>query len=274
MTSKQLEDQRALVTGASSGIGAEIARLLAAHGADLVITARREKRLEALATEVRDEHGVEVKVIPSDLAEDGAVEALYEATEGAGHAVDILINNAGFGLYDDFIEIPWTRHRTMLEVNVVALTGLTRLFVPEMVRRGRGNVMNIASIAAYTPCPNFASYAASKAYVRNFTEALDYELEGTGVDAICVSPGGTRTEFTEVAAQNVKKSGEKFMMDADECARIAVEKMLAGRRNVVTGFLNALMMWMMRFVPRGWQPAIIHSSMSSAVSKAKQLPAE
>lgn len=264
----RLSGQRALVTGASSGIGDAIARKLAREGAHLVLTARRGERLDALAEELRAQHGVTVETLPSDLEDPAAPQQLFDATEGAGKAVDVLINCAGFGVYDDFVTIPWARHAAMLQVNVVALTELTHLYANAMRGRQRGHIMNIASTGAFAPCPSFASYGASKAYVRNLTEALDYELRGTGVHAIAVSPGGTRTEFLERGGQVLKKSGEFAMMSAEACAHIAVEKMLRGRRGVVTGFMNALSVWLLRFVPRAWLPRVIELSMSSAVDKA------
>lgn len=269
---QRLSGQRALVTGASSGIGTEIARKLAAEGAHLVLTARRLERLTALADELRAKHGVTVETLVSDLEDPAAPQQLYDATEGADKPVDVLINCAGFGAYDDFIAIPWERHARMLQVNIVALAQLSHLFARAMVGRGRGRIMNVASTGAYAPCPNFASYAASKAYVRNMTEALDYELRKTGVRAIAVSPGGTRTEFLELGGQVLKKSGEFAMMTAEACASIAVDKMLRGRRTVVTGFMNALSVWLLRFVPRAWLPRVIELSMSSAVEKAPSSP--
>ncbi|MCA9536484.1 MAG: SDR family oxidoreductase [Myxococcales bacterium] len=265
---QRLTGQRALVTGASSGIGTEIARKLAAEGANLVLTARRLERLDELAVELRQKHGVTVDTVASDLEDPAAPQQLFDATEGADKPVDVLINCAGFGIYDDFVKIDWERHARMLQVNVVALAQLTHLYANAMIARKRGRIMNVASTGAYAPCPNFASYAASKAYVRNMTEALDYELRGTGVRAIAVSPGGTRTEFLERGGQVLKKSGEFAMMTAEACAAIAVEKMLRGRRSVVVGLMNAFSVWVLRFVPRAWLPKVIELSMSSAVEKA------
>lgn len=265
--SKVLAGRRALVTGASSGIGAALARQLAARGADLVITARREERLRALAEELRAGHGVDVQVVVGDLAQPGAAETLYARTEGEGRAIDLLVNNAGLGTWRPFVEVAWERHATTIQVNLVALTHLTHLFVPRMIERRRGHVMNVASIGAFTPCPGFAVYAATKAYVRNMTEALDHELRGTGVRALCVCPGGTRTEFLEQADQVLRPGGDRLLMSAERCAAIAVEKMLAGRRTVVTGLMNALGMWLLRFIPRAWMPALAERSMTLAVER-------
>ncbi|MCO5166022.1 MAG: SDR family oxidoreductase [Planctomycetes bacterium] len=267
MGRKRLQGQRALVTGASSGIGLELARVLAEEGAHLVLVARRTERLEALAAELRQKHGVDARVLTSDLQQPDAARALFERTEGEGLTIDVLVNNAGFGNYDDFVAIPWEKHASMLQVNVVALTELSHLFLPKMIERRHGFLMNVASIGAYLPCPTFGVYAASKAYVRNVTEAIDYELKGTGVRAISVCPGGTTTEFLDAANQQLKPHASLAMMSAERCARIAVRKMLGGRRNVVTGFLNSLGMWLLRFVPRGMYAWIGALSMGAAVEK-------
>jgi len=264
---RRLAGQRALVTGASSGIGRELARVLAEEGANLVVVARRRERLEELAGELRAAHGVEVDVAAVDLGAAGAAEELFGLTEGAGKAVDVLVNNAGFGAYHPFLDVEWARYRGMLDVNVAALTELCRRFAPKMVERGHGHVMNVASIGAYLPCPTFAVYAATKAYVRNLTEAFDYELKGTGVRAISVCPGGTLTEFMDHADQKLKTGSSLFMMTAERCARIAVKKMLRGRRNVITGFVNALMMWALRFVPRAMLPFLAARAMGAGVEE-------
>jgi short-subunit dehydrogenase len=272
MGRRRLAGQRALVTGASSGIGLELARHLAAEGANLVLVARRVDRLEALAAELRAKHGVGVECIGCDLQRPDAARELFEKTEKAGKPVDVLVNNAGFGAYDEFLNVSWETTAGMMQVNMVALTQLQHLFVPAMVSRRAGHVMNVASIGAFMPCPTFAVYAATKAYVRNLTEALDYELKGTGVRAIAVCPGGTSTEFLETAKQELKSGGQAFMMTAERCARIGVNKMLSGRRLVITGLLNTLTMWALRLVPRALLPWLSAVTMSSAVGKKKALP--
>lgn len=265
MASKRLGGKRALVTGASSGIGAALARELAALGASLVITARREDRLSALADELRSAHGVEVDVEAADLADSAAPEKLHAATEGAGKSVDILVNNAGLGAYSQFIDAPWERHSTVIGVNITALSELCRLFAPHMAARGHGHIMNVGSLSAWMPIPGFAVYAASKVYVRNFSEALDYELSAKGVRVIVVNPGGTATEFMEAADQQIKKAGEWTLMSSERCARIAVRKMLAGRRSVITGVFNTVAMFLLRFLPRRLYPLLAHVGMSSGV---------
>ncbi len=267
MARQRLKGKRALVTGASSGIGAELARALAGEGANLVVVARRQARLEALAVDLRAQYGVEVDVLAVDLTDPEAVDTVYAQTQGVGSAVDILINNAGFGDYRYFLDVEWGRYADLIQLNIATLTALCHRFLPDMIERGHGHVMNIASVAAYLPSPSFAVYAASKAYVRNFTEALDSELKGTGVRAISVCPGGTRTEFLDRAGQKLKRSGELAMMSSARCARIAVDKMLSGRRNVVTGFINALSMFSVRFLPRAWMPAMAKLTMDAGVER-------
>ncbi len=246
----QLKGQRALVTGASSGIGDQVARQLAAKGADLVITARREARLETLAEDIRKRYEVEVTVIALDLGEPTAAGQLWDATEGQDRPVDILVNNAGFGTQRLFVDIPWELSLQQLQVNLLSLTELTYRFIRSMKKRGAGHVLNVSSIGAYLPCPQFATYAAGKAYVRNFTEALAYELEGTGVRACCLCPGGTATEFSEVAGQSLPKVVAMTMMSSERCARIGLAALFRGRRNIVSGLSNSFGMFLLRFVPR------------------------
>jgi hypothetical protein len=271
---KRLAGQWALVTGASSGIGAWLARVLAEEGANLVITARRKDRLEALAGELRQRHQVEVRVEDADLARPDAAQELFARCQAQGLAIDVLVNNAGLGAYQRFVDVEWEKHLQLMQVNMVALTQLTRLFLPAMVARRHGHVMNVASIGAYIPTPFFSVYTASKAFVRNFTEALDWELRGTGVRACVVCPGGTATEFLDAADQTLKGGGEKWLMPAETCARIAVKKMLRGRRTIITGFGNALSMWLLRFLPRAWLPGLAARGMGAAVEAptSRQLP--
>jgi short-subunit dehydrogenase len=266
VTERQIDGRRALVTGASSGIGAAIARALAQRGANLVLVARRRDRLDALAEKLR-EFDVDVLVEVMDLSDSGAAARLLRRTEGNDLAIDILVNNAGLGHYETFVASDWSIIEQQLRVNLVALTELTHRFLPAMIARGHGHVMNVASVGAYAPTPNFAVYTATKAYVRHLSEALDFELAGTGVRTICVNPGGTKTEFTDHANQVVKPTGERLMMSAERCAEIAVEKMLAGRRSVVTGWTNALGMWALRLLPRATYPWLAGMTMSQAVDK-------
>lgn len=245
-----LKGRTALVTGASSGIGVSFARQLAASGANLIVTARRKDRLDALAKELRATHGIEVTVVALDLGTADAPKALFDATEGAGKAVDVLVNNAGFGTQERFDRMAWAKASEQIQLNIVSLTELTHRFLAPMLARKRGHVLNVASIGAYMPVPYYATYAAGKAYVRNFTEAVAAELAKTEVRVCCLCPGGTKTEFLEVSGQKSTWLVEASMMSADRCAKIGLRALFRGRRNIVSGFMNSLMCWKLRFVPR------------------------
>jgi len=248
---KDLAGKTALVTGASSGIGAAFARRLAARGAALVIVARRQAELDKLAAALRDEHQVEVDVIALDLSVASAPAELFERTEGAGKPIDILINNAGFGTHQYFVEQAWDHVRQQLQLNIVSLTELSHRFGSAMAARGKGHLLNVASIGAYTPCPTYATYAAGKAYVRDFTEAIAHELAPRGVRVCCLCPGGTETEFHQVAGQTVPGWMKSMaFMSADKCAGIGLRALLGWRRNVVSGWSNKIGMFFLRFLPR------------------------
>ena len=248
----ELTGKRALVTGASSGIGAAIARELAALGVDLVVTGRRRDALDAVAAECTA-RGVRVDTIATDLGLPGAASALWSAAR-AGGAIDILINNAGFGYFRPFRVVDWQRDLELVQLNIAAVVELSRRFVDD---RGaapagdRGYLLNVASIGAYQAVPNMAVYASSKAFVRNFTEALHDELRGSPISATCVCPGGTRTAFHAMAgAGNYGWIANASMMSAESVARIAIAAMRNGRRNVIPGLLNKLACWSVRLVSR------------------------
>lgn len=240
----------AIVTGASSGIGEHFARMLAARGYDVVIAARRLDRLEALAKDIESKHEVRVTPIQIDLGVPGGAEALFAKTEGVGIEIEVLINNAGFGTQGFFPEIPWSKTAEQIQLNIVSLTELTHRFVAAMRARRKGYVLNVASIGAYMPVPGYATYAAGKAYVRNFSEALAHELRGTGVRVCCLCPGPTETEFVAVAGQTIPAWQKMAFMSAERCARIGIRALFGGRRLIVSGLVNTLVMWSLRWVPR------------------------
>jgi hypothetical protein len=245
----EFKGKRALVTGASSGIGAAIAHELARRGVHLVLAARRRTQLEDVATRCAA-HGVGTEVIPADLGNPGGARALWNAALRT--PVDILINNAGFGYFRPFAEIDWARDAELVQLNITSLVELSRLFVDH--RRGRadrGYLVNIASIGAYQSVPNMALYAASKAFVRNFTEALHDEFAGSAVSATCICPGGTKTEFHAMAGAGDYSWIANFsMMSAERVARISVDAMARGKRTVIPGVMNKLSCWGVRLVPR------------------------
>jgi hypothetical protein len=243
--------QTALITGASSGIGLELARRFASRGFDLVLSARSAGKLEALAAELAREHGVKASVATADLSDPAAPLRLHERATAGGAAVDVLVNNAGFGLRGDFAELPLGRQLEMVQVNVAALTNLSRLFVPGMIARRRGRVLNVASTAAFQPGPGMAVYYATKSYVLSFSEALSEELAGTGVTVTCLCPGATATGFAAAADMEKSLLFRLGAMSAEEVARVGCDAALRGRRLVVPGLRNKLGAASIRISPRG-----------------------
>ena len=238
-----------LVTGASSGIGEALARRLARDGRRLVLVARRTDRLETLARELRDAHGVATDVVPGDLTRPGAVAALVAEVERRGLVVDWLVNNAGFGTLGRFDTLPVERELEEIRLNVEALVELCGRCVPGMVQRRRGVVMNIASLGGFTPGPYMATYAATKAFVISFSEAIALELRDTGVHVLCVCPGFTRTEFQQKAELDVHGVPDFAWMSAEAVADEAVRAV--GRKTVlVNGAMNRMTASAIHFVPR------------------------
>jgi hypothetical protein len=246
-----LNNRTALVTGASSGLGAEFARQLARRGCHLVLVARRADALARIASECESQ-GVTVTVISHDLSQTGAADALHSDVQSRHIDVDILVNNAGFGVHGYFMSQPLARINDMLALNVVTLTQLTQLFGRDMVARGHGHILQVGSVGSFQPGPLYGAYAATKAYVLSLGEALACELRGTGVTATVVCPGVTATEFLDSAGQDGKMSfyQKMVLMQADDVVRQGLEAMLAGRPAVVTGWLNKLQILALRLVSR------------------------
>ncbi|MBN9122450.1 MAG: SDR family oxidoreductase [Planctomycetes bacterium] len=241
----------ALVTGASAGIGTELARLLAVDH-DLVLTARRTEPLRALAEEVKRLHNATCHVFPADLADPAAPKQLFEQIAAAGLTIDVLVNNAGFGDLGPFSTADGAKTLRMIQVNVTALTELTALFLPGLLARNRGRILNVGSIAGFQPGPYMAVYYATKAYVNSFSEALHSELLGTGVTVTVLCPGPVATEFAAVAGmQTTRAFSAGQAMGAGPVAEAGIRAMRAGRRLVVPGWRNKLMLFLERFAPRG-----------------------
>lgn len=250
MVESDLRGKWAMVTGASSGLGVDFSRELARREANLILVARRGKRLNPIADELRRKFGVEVEVMPTDLSVQDVLEALHRQLSEKAQAVDILVNSAGFGVHGEFLENSWKRERAMIEVDVIALVHLTKLLAAEMVKRGYGRILQVASTAAYQPVPNYAVYGACKAFVLSFGEALYHELRGSGVTCTVLSPGVTKTEFQQVAGHEYTRYMRMTQMTSPDVARIGIDAMLSGRSSVVAGFHNAAMVASVRFAPR------------------------
>jgi uncharacterized protein len=258
MREVELKGKTALVTGASSGLGVEFARQLAARGCHVILVARRAEALAQLKQELEARHGVRVYPMPMDLTAADAPQGLYAQVEGAGLSVDVLVNNAGLGLFGAFTDIPWEREKMMLELDILTVVHLTKLFAPAMVRRQFGCVLNIGSTGAFQPTPTYAAYAAAKSFVLSYSEAVNCELRGTGVTCTALCPGVTRTEFFQVSGQKLTLYQRLTMMASGEVVRIGLNAMLRGRSSVVAGWLNAFMAGSMSFIPRSWAAGLAH----------------
>jgi short-subunit dehydrogenase len=238
------------VTGASSGIGRELADVIAADGYDLVVTARREERLQSLADELGADHGIEVTVTPRDLATPAAAADLHEAVTDAGIDVDVLVNNAGVPVYGSFTDTDWEAERDMLQVNVIALTHLTKLFLPAMLKRGDGAVLNTASLASFYPIPTKAVYAATKSHVLSFSRALAHDLEDDGITVTALCPGAVETEYA--TRGNVEESNTMAGVTNDprSVAEAGWEGLKSGDRIVLPSAFATYGAQIKRFLPR------------------------
>lgn len=239
----------ALVTGASAGIGLELARILAREGHDLVLVARREAALKELADELKERYGAESRIVTADLAEAGAGERIEQALDGV--AIDVLVNNAGFGGVGRFTERTYADDMRMVAVNVTALTDLTKRFLPGMVSRGRGRVLNVASTAAFQPGPFMAVYYATKAYVLSLSQALAEETSGTAVTVTCLCPGVTDTEFHGVAGTDAQPlTSGPLSMSARAVAEAGYKAMMRGKLVEIPGMHNKVGAQSIRIAPR------------------------
>jgi short-subunit dehydrogenase len=237
----------ALVTGGSSGIGAAMARELAGRGAKLILSARRIDRLETLAAELAAK-GVEVRIVAADLNDPAAPQQIYDATEGAGLTVDILINNAGLGQFGAFHLSPVEQELSQVRVNCEAVVRLSRLFVPRMVERRRGWVLVVASTASFQPIPYLNTYAASKVFDRFFALGLAAEVARFGIKVTALCPGPTESEFFDIARASVFKRGVQPTADV---ARMAIDALARGQRTIIPNFSGRLSAFLVRFLPVG-----------------------
>jgi short-subunit dehydrogenase len=245
---KEWQGKWALITGASAGIGVALANELAAGGTNLILTARRRDRLVELARNLGERHGIRSAVLDADLAMPDAPEKIYEFTRHQGLAVDLLINNAGFGQYGELTQVPTQRLLDMVQVNCTAVVHLTRLYLADMVPRRRGDVLILASTASFQAVPFISTYAATKAFDLLFAEGLAEEMKPHGIRVCALCPGSTESEFHSVAGQ--EKFTSKNQETAEKVARTGLQALAAGRSYVISGFGNYLGAQSQRMVPR------------------------
>jgi uncharacterized protein len=247
----------ALITGASSGIGLELAKIHAAKGDNVVLVARSTTKLEELKAEILAQHKVTVTVIGKDLSLPNAALEVYETTKNLKIEVDYLINNAGFGDYGAFAESDWSKTEQMINLNITALTQFTHLYLADMLRRKKGRVMNVASTASFQPGPFMAVYFATKSYVLHFSEAIDNEVRDSGVTVTALCPGPTESGFQAVAAmEHTPMVKDKKLPTSKDVAEYGYKAMMAGDAVAIHGFMNALLANSVRFVPRSWVVAL------------------
>jgi len=251
------ETHTALITGASSGIGYELAKLFARDHYNLVLVARSADRLKNVADEFQGQFGVSVRTVPLDLAAVPAPKFLFDQLQREGVSVDVLVNNAGFGTFGEFASMPEEEILGQISLNITALTHLTRFFLPPMLARRDGKVMNVASTAAFQPGPMMAVYYATKAYVLSFSEALANEVAGSGVVVSCFCPGATATGFAKRAGTENSRLFRKLRpMSAEAVAQDGYRGLMAGRPVVISGTRNWLVAESVRFAPRNLVTAI------------------
>ncbi len=240
----------ALITGASMGIGKELAKIFAADGRDLVLVARSEDKLQSLADELSSAHGITARVIPADLTNPEAPEAIFASLQSKGIELDYLVNNAGFGASGPFSELSLQWQREMIQVNVDALVALTHLALQGMIARRKGRILNIASTAAFQPGPGMAIYFASKSFVLLFSEAVADEVRDQGVTVTAHCPGATLTNFTDTAGNAKSLLFKLGAAPADKVARHAYRSMMKGKAVAIEGLMNWLTAFSVRFSPR------------------------
>ncbi|HET9281450.1 MAG TPA: SDR family oxidoreductase [Candidatus Angelobacter sp.] len=260
---RKRERETVLITGASSGIGLDLARLMAPDF-DLIITARNQAELEKISKELQMAHGNHIHVIPADLAQPEAPQQIFAEIERRGLPVDILINNAGFGSYGAFAESDPRTSLDMIEVNIAALTALTRLALLGMIQRKRGRIMNVASTAGFQPGPLMAVYYATKAYVIMFSEAIANELKDSGITVTCLCPGATATNFAGRANMGKSRLFKLGAMKSRDVAIAGYKGMMAGKGLVIPGVLNKTVAMSVRFSPRKLVTAISRSLQEKA----------
>ena len=245
------------MTGASSGIGLELANCLARGGYDLVLVARNREKLKQVAGTLSARHKVRVSILVKDLSRPAAPQKIFDELQRADVQIDVLVNNAGLGVYGPLAGANVDQMLSVIQVNISALTHLTRLFLPSMLERGQGRVLNVASTAAFQPGPLMAVYFASKAYVLSLSEALSNETAGSGVSVTCLCPGPTQSDFQNRAQMSTSKLSQSNQMSASRVANAGYRAMLRGQTLVIPGKNNAFWAWFTRVLPRSMTPKIV-----------------
>jgi len=254
----------ALITGASSGIGLELAKIHASKGGDLILVARRRELLEKIKGDLESTFPISVRVIVKDLSDPNAAEELYREVKESGEVVDFLINNAGFGGRGKFHERPWEKDKDMINLNVMALVGLTRLFLDDMVARNEGKILNVASMAGFVPGPLQSIYYATKAFVISFSEAIANELSNTSITVTVLCPGPTDTEFFDVANMSGIRGLKRGTATAKDVAEVGYDHMISGKVIAIPGFMNKGLLLATRILPRAISTKISRFMMEKA----------
>ena len=244
------KDGYALITGASSGIGYELAKLFAKDGKNIVVVARSQDKLEDLKKEIEDKYETNVMVLVKDLSDPNSPQEIYSELEGKNINVDVLVNNAGFAVYGKFAETDWGKEFDMIQVNITSLTHLTKLFLKKMIENRSGKIMNVSSGAGFISCPLLSVYAATKSYVLHFTEALANEVKGTGVTVTCLCPDGTRTNFWERGKGEHSRAGRGRLMDAAKAAKVGYSALKKEKVFALAGQVSVTP-FILRIAPRG-----------------------
>ncbi|MFA9408088.1 MAG: SDR family NAD(P)-dependent oxidoreductase [Candidatus Dadabacteria bacterium] len=239
-----------LITGASSGLGMELAKLFAADGSDLVLVARREERLIELADELKSEHGIEVHVLPKDLSKKTAPKEIFSHLNKENIEIDVVVNNAGFGNKGQIADLDTDLQLDMIQVNLVALTHLTRLFITGIIERGYGGILNVGSLAGFQPGPNLAVYYATKAYVLSFTEALAEEISNPNIKISCLAPGPVKTEFGEKSDLEDSLLFKLSLMEMAPVVKAGYEGFRKGQTIIIPGLKQQIVPFLNRFTPR------------------------
>lgn len=263
-----MNGENVLITGTSSGIGRELAKIFAAAGSDLVLVARREEELSNLADELRAVHAVTARVLPADLSQPAAAAAVCEVLDESGVDVDILVNNAGFGAHGTIAELSLERQLQMMRVNMVSMVDLSRRLLPGMIERGWGGILNVASTAAFQPGPHMAVYYATKAFVLHFTEALAQELAGTEIKVSCLAPGPVATGFAAAAGIEESVLFKVGVLDARKVAWAGYRGLRRGKAVVVPGLRNKLLVLALRFTPRSVVRRVVARIQTQAIRRS------